>query len=81
MRFPVHVPQNDVVVTYTLAFQTSKMTFDDVLRKHVGEIGRYQCLVVLMMNLCTLPSSFDTMEMIFTQATPLFWPKGKSRCN
>ena len=52
------------------------MAFDDVLRKYVGELGRYQCLVILAIYICMISDAFDTMEIVFTQATPLFWPKG-----
>ena len=54
------------------------MAFDDVLLKYVGECGLYQCLIVLLLMLIVTPESPDTMEMVYTQATPLFWPKGQS---
>ena len=56
------------------------MAFDDVLRKYVGEVGRHQILVTLVLNILSIPGSFDVMEIIFSQATPPFWPKGELLC-
>ena len=53
------------------------MAFDDVLRKYVGEFGRHQILVTLVLNILSIPGSFDVMEIIFSQATPPFWLKGE----
>ena len=53
------------------------MAFDDVLGTYVGEIGRYQIVMILMINICMVPGAFDTMKMVYTQATPSFWPMGQ----
>ena len=53
------------------------MAFDDVLSIYVGEMGRSQILIILMIAICLLPDPFDTMEIVYTQATPSFTSKGE----
>ena len=53
------------------------MAFDDVLSIYVGEMGRSQILIILMIAICLLPDPFDTMEIVYTQATPSFTSKSE----
>ena len=74
-------PFDDVIITKlfdlsVLYLQAATMSFDDVLRKHVGEAGRYQVLVILATCIILIPDTFSNMEIIFTTITPEFWPQG-----
>lgn len=51
-------------------------TFDDVLVNNVGGFGRYQKLILTIVNFYSICLAFNIMEMEFTQAAPKFWPAG-----
>ena len=53
-----------------------KMSFEDLLRKHVGEAGRYQILITIAICIILTPDSFSSMELVFTTIAPEFWPQG-----
>ena len=53
------------------------MAFDDVLWQYVGEMGRSQILVIVMISICLIPDSVDVMEIVYIQATPSSIPRGE----
>ena len=61
---------------YNFISNIGTMAFDDVLSKYVGDCGLYQCLVIILLNIIIVSHSSDTMELVYIQATPSFWPKG-----
>ena len=63
-------------VNFLLFIKVTTMSFDDVLRKHTGESGRYQVLVIFAICIILVPDAFNTTELIFTTITPDFWPQG-----
>ena len=52
------------------------MAFEDVLRKYIGECGRYQIRIILLIIIVIMTDPFDTIEIVYIQATPSFSPKG-----
>ena len=45
------------------------MAFEDVLCKYVGEFGRYQIIIMAVISIFVLTDSFDTIEIVYTQAS------------
>ena len=58
-----------------------KMKFDDLLRDHVGDCGRYQAFVVIILCMIGIPEAMFLLDIVFTAGRPDFWcaipkPKG-----
>ena len=51
------------------------MEFDDVLSEHVGEFGRYQKGVCLLLTLVGVSNAFYVMDIVFMTAMPEHWCK------
>ncbi len=49
------------------------MKFDDILIDHVGEFGRYQKLIVLIISLTSIVAVFNGIDIVFAGATPKYW--------
>ena len=56
---------------------SDNMAFEEVLCKYVGEFGRYQIIIMAVIIIFVLTDSFDTIEIVYIQATPSFSPKGE----
>ena len=60
----------------SLPFQrrrVSTMDFDGVLTTYLGEMGRYQAVLVSILSLLSFPSAFNNLDIIFSAAEPEFW--------
>ena len=52
------------------------MAFEDMLRKYIGECGRYQIRIILVIITIVITDPFDTIEIVYIQATPSFAQTG-----
>ena len=46
------------------------MEFDDLLTNHLGEFGRYQKIIFILISLTAVASAFTTLGIIFVAAVP-----------
>ena len=46
------------------------MDYDDLLKLHVGEFGRYQRFVVVLVALTCVPGVINSLNIVFLAAVP-----------
>ena len=49
------------------------MYFDELLTGYLGDFGRYQLLVFVMVSLVNIPVGFNTMGIVFLAGVPQHW--------
>ena len=49
------------------------MYFDDLLTDYVGEFGRYQIFLYLLLAAIEIPSAYNTMGIVFVAGVPEHW--------
>ncbi len=52
---------------------SNKLTIDDLLKHHVGELGRYQIVIFLILSLEYMFLCGDILSPIFISETPPHW--------
>ena len=51
----------------------SKMDFDELLVKHLGEFKKYQIILYFILSLTSIPSTFNNMSIVFVAGVPNHW--------